>query len=564
MGASDLQATVVLNQGTLVGAYRVQRQIGKGGMGAVWLAEHTMLGRRAALKMLHQEFTAIPGIVTRFFNEARAATAIADPGIVQIFDFGYHHDGSAYIVMELLDGESLDARLTRLGVFSVADAVRVMRQVASTLGAAHSANIVHRDLKPENVMIVRDPEVQGGERAKVLDFGIAKLASDNSNGVQTVASAVLGTPAYMSPEQCRGAGLVDARSDVYALGCVLFRLLCGRPPFQAAGMGELFAMHLREPPPVPSQVRPGLPREIDQLILRCLDKDPERRFASGRELASALEVLSTATPNIPVPPGPYAGPATPTTLSSSASANEARARRGQRRRLGLVIAASTGLAGVGAGTGLLVSRAHDNSTPAATPQPVVAPPVEMTPVGTPQSPPSASPPQVAPPQPATPQPATPPAPGPQPGPPPPAEEPDPAAGVASTMKVVLQHFVTWSRAHAGEPCPEIPVLAAPDDPWHHAFHLTCTDQPGNQIVGVISAGPDGAWNTNDDVASWQLGHDVTDLVRGPRWVVAPAKHPKHPVVDHATQSSPHPHPPIQHSGGTTGVELDENGLPITR
>ncbi len=204
----------------MIGAYRIQKRIGEGGMGSVWLAEHTMLGRRAAIKVLHPEFSTKPEIVTRFFNEARAATAIAAPGIVQIFDFGHHTDGSAYIVMELLDGEPLDQRLARLGALAVPDALRIMRQVASALGAAHARGIVHRDVKPENIFIVRDSEVASGERAKVLDFGIAKLASDQG-AVRTQTSAVMGTPLYMSPEQCRGAGHVDQRSDVYSLGCVL-------------------------------------------------------------------------------------------------------------------------------------------------------------------------------------------------------------------------------------------------------------------------------------------------------------------------------------------------------
>src|SRR6476619_3928398 len=211
---------------------------------------------RAAIKVLHASFTSRPDIVTRFFNEARAATAINDPGIVQIFDFGHHTDGSAYIVMELLDGEPLDHRIAR-GPMSVGDVLRIMRQVASALGAAHARGIIHRDLKPENIFLVRDPEVPGGERAKILDFGIAKLASADG-GSKTQTSAVMGTPTYMSPEQCRGAGHVDQRSDVYALGCVLFALLVGRPPFLAEGIGDIIAMHLREQAPVPSLIVPGI------------------------------------------------------------------------------------------------------------------------------------------------------------------------------------------------------------------------------------------------------------------------------------------------------------------
>src|SRR3954469_3298619 len=143
-------------EGAQIGGYRVVRQIGEGGMGAVWLAEHSMLGRRAAIKILHSSYSQRPEIVTRFFNEARAATAISDPGIIQIFDFGYHSDGNAYIVMELLEGEPLDRRLRRVGPFAISDALRIVRQVANSLAAAHAHGIVHRDLKPENIILVPD------------------------------------------------------------------------------------------------------------------------------------------------------------------------------------------------------------------------------------------------------------------------------------------------------------------------------------------------------------------------------------------------------------------------
>jgi serine/threonine-protein kinase len=508
-------------EGSLVGSYRIVRQIGQGGMGAVWLAEHTMLGRRAALKTLHPEFTTVPEVVARFFNEARSATAIADPGIVQIFDFGYHSDTSAYIVMELLEGESLDARLTRLGVLPVADAVRIMRQVASTLGAAHAQGIVHRDLKPENIMIVRDPEVLRGERAKVLDFGIAKLAGDRPVGVQTVATAVFGTPAYMSPEQCRGAGLVDQRSDVYALGCVLFRLLCGRTPFEAEGMGAMFAMHLRESPPAPSTLRPGLPREIDQLILRCLDKDPQRRFASGHELALALQALHTGAPQLAAPSVPPAPPSAPTTLSAAASSAVA-SRTRVRARHGVLAVTVLGFAAAGAAVAMLGGHSSAEPQPAApTPPPPPPPPTPIAPT------------------------------------------PDPNAALAANMTGVIDRFVAWSHDHAGEPCPNVASLGkVPDDPWHHAFRLTCTDQPGNQMIGVISAGPDGIPNTSDDVASWQLARAVTEPLRGPRWVAAPPPTPAaKPQVSHAHGSGS---PPASRSLPPKTIELDDSGLPVNR
>jgi tRNA A-37 threonylcarbamoyl transferase component Bud32 len=318
-------------EGSQIGAYRLVRQIGAGGMGAVWLAEHAMLGRRAAVKVLHPAFTARPEIVTRFFNEAKAASTIADPGIVQIFDFGHHTDGSAYIVMELLDGEPLDDRLKQHGRLQVGDALRILRQVATSLGAAHARGIVHRDLKPENIFLARDAEVAGGERAKLLDFGIAKLSQETDAGVKTQTSAIMGTPTYMSPEQCRGAGGVDARSDVYALGCVLFTLITGRPPFVADGIGDIIAMHLREPAPRAAATAPWIPGAVDDVIARCLAKDPAERYANGAELAPVFDALlarisvAEAGPTAPV----IAVPSTPTTLSSAAAVTPA-ARRTRR------------------------------------------------------------------------------------------------------------------------------------------------------------------------------------------------------------------------------------------
>jgi len=357
-------------EGSQLGAYRVVRQIGVGGMGAVWLAEHISLGRRAAIKVLHPEYSHRSEIVTRFFNEARAATSISDPGIVQIFDFGQHTDGSVYIVMELLEGEPLDRRLARCGTLAIADALRIMRQAASTLAAAHAHRIVHRDLKPENIFLVHDPEVPGGERAKILDFGIAKLA-DSDSGIKTQTSAVMGTPFYMSPEQCRGAGLVDQRSDVYALGCVLYALLIGHPPFVAEGMGEVIAMHLREPAPVPSTLRPELPPEIDRLIAMCLAKDPDKRFATASDLAVAIGGLLGSSPMHPMlAPGAvsarYPAQAAPTTLSSAAgAASVAPVRRG---RGGLIAVLVVGAAAVGGAVVVIQSRGgNEVRTPAKAP-----------------------------------------------------------------------------------------------------------------------------------------------------------------------------------------------------
>jgi serine/threonine-protein kinase len=178
-------------------------------MGAVFLAEHTTLGKKAAVKVLLPEYSVSTDIVNRFFNEARSATMIRHAGIVDIYDFGKHNNGSAFIVMELLDGESLADRLRREKRLDEALVIDVTRQVAAALAAAHAKGIVHRDLKPDNVFLVPDATIPCGLRAKVLDFGIAKLAGDHG-GMKTQTGAVMGTPAYMAPEQCRGAGNVDA------------------------------------------------------------------------------------------------------------------------------------------------------------------------------------------------------------------------------------------------------------------------------------------------------------------------------------------------------------------
>jgi serine/threonine-protein kinase len=283
--------------GDVVGNYRIIGKIGEGGMGAVYVAEHVLIGRRAALKVLLHEMSHRQDLVTRFFNEARAATAVKHPGIVEIYDFGYHTDGSAYIVMEYLEGESLSARLRRTGPLPATRAAALGRQVAGALGAAHAKGIVHRDLKPDNIFIVQDPDIADGERPKILDFGIAKLATGDQPGTSmTRTGMVMGTPAYMSPEQSKGAGHVDARTDLYALGCILFEMVCGRPPFVAEGGGEVMAQHIYAPVPAPSSIAPVTP-QLEQLLLRALAKDPAHRFQSADEMITALQIA--------VPPGSF-------------------------------------------------------------------------------------------------------------------------------------------------------------------------------------------------------------------------------------------------------------------
>jgi len=270
-------------------------------MGAVYLGQHTLLGRRAAIKVLLPDLSARPDIVNRFFNEARAVTSISDPGIVQVFDFGYHTDGSAFIVMEYLDGEPLDRRLARFGRLPVAEALRLCRQLASSLAAAHAQRIIHRDLKPENIFLVPDSEVASGERSKILDFGIAKLSDEHPGKLKTSTGMLMGTPVYMSPEQCRGLPDIDHRSDIYSLGCVLFQLLTGRPPFEGEGPGDIISAHIREPAPLPSSRAPGIVPAVDALMQRFLAKPPAERFQTMTEVSGAIgQVLQAVATGAPV------------------------------------------------------------------------------------------------------------------------------------------------------------------------------------------------------------------------------------------------------------------------
>jgi serine/threonine protein kinase len=274
----------------VIGTYQLERVLGEGGMGVVYLAEHTVLGRRVAIKLLSKRASrAVPNAVDRFIDEAQATSAIEDPGIVQIFDFGYHTDGRAYIVMEYLEGERLDRRVLRMRRLSVAQVLRLGRQLALSLHAAHCHGVLHRDLKPDNVLICPDAAVSGGLRAKLLDFGICKLM--NRDVRTTRDGVIVGTPTYMSPEQCRGHDDLDARSDLYSLGCVLHFMLTGQPVFLYRSTADLLTAHLKEKPARASTLNPNVPPELDAILARCLAKEPSERFGSMTELADRLDEL---------------------------------------------------------------------------------------------------------------------------------------------------------------------------------------------------------------------------------------------------------------------------------
>jgi serine/threonine-protein kinase len=280
--------------GTVLGNYRILQKLGEGGMGVVYLGRHEALGHAVAVKVLQPALSRDATMVKRFFTEAQAATSIRSPGIVQIFDFGTSPDGAAYFVMELLEGVPLSRRLAERRL-DYGECCRIGRQVANALHAAHQCGITHRDLKPDNLFLVPDPDVAGGERVKVLDFGIAKLATEAQGpAAVTQAGLVLGTPSYMAPEQCRGAGAIDARADIYSLGCILYEMACGHPPFVAAGAGEVLGAHQFLPPPMPQTRAPDIPQSLAVLLLHMLAKSPDLRPSTMAAVAQALDDVHRA------------------------------------------------------------------------------------------------------------------------------------------------------------------------------------------------------------------------------------------------------------------------------
>src|SRR5499427_503219 len=266
--------------GQSFGNYRAISVLGEGGMGVVYLAEHPEIGRKVAVKVLHPDFARDQQVLTRFLNEARAANAIRHPNIIEILDSGVLADRTPYLVMELLEGESLSARIKRVGPMPINEVFDFSYQTASALSAAHAKGIVHRDLKPDNLFIVPDPHDETRERMKVLDFGIAKLQQQSTaDSLKTRTGTLMGTPIYMSPEQCRGTRTVDHRSDIYSLGVILYEMLVGQPPFVSEGFGDLVNMHLNVPPQSPRSQRREISEQLDGIVLKMLAKNPEDRYA---------------------------------------------------------------------------------------------------------------------------------------------------------------------------------------------------------------------------------------------------------------------------------------------
>ena len=269
-------------------------------MGAVYLAEHPGIGRRVAIKVLKAELDHDPQLLTRFLNEARAANAIRHPNIIEVLDSGTTERGASYLVMELLEGESLSARIKRLSRLDERSAIEIAMQTASGLGAAHAKGIIHRDLKPDNLFVIPEESDAARERVKILDFGIAKLHAMAGDSLKTRTGTLMGTPVYMSPEQCLGTKEVDHRSDIYSLGIIIYEMLAGRPPFISEGFGELLSMHLHDQPGSLRAFAPQVTAEVEFAVIRMLAKKPDERYQSMADVRAAL-AAAAGLPHTVVP-----------------------------------------------------------------------------------------------------------------------------------------------------------------------------------------------------------------------------------------------------------------------
>jgi serine/threonine-protein kinase len=283
--AADTETDPPLEPGTLVGEYRVDRIIGTGTFGTVYAGEQPLIGKRVAIKLLRRKLAENPEVLERFVAEARAVNRVRSRHIVDVFSFGSLPGGRHYFVMELLEGTTLGDLLDREHRLGVTRALPILRGIAAALDAAHAAGVVHRDVKPDNVFLVIEDD--GSVTPKLLDFGVAKLITDEM-GIKTATGVAIGTPRYMSPEQCRGKK-VDARADVYSLGALAHEMLTGHPPFTGETPVDLLLKHTCDPPPRMSRVCPDLPPDLDAPVLAMLAKRPADRPDSA---GAAIEALA--------------------------------------------------------------------------------------------------------------------------------------------------------------------------------------------------------------------------------------------------------------------------------
>ncbi|HVW30828.1 MAG TPA: protein kinase [Polyangiaceae bacterium] len=392
-----------LEPGTvLAGRFRVVRCMGVGGMGAVYEIEHELTKHRRALKLLHAVMAQNTAVVERFLREASAAGRVGNQHIVETFDAGTLESGEPYLVMEMLRGQTLSDRIAR-GPMPIAEVVDLVGQACDGVQAAHDAGIVHRDLKPDNLFVV---DVEGRPFVKILDFGISKFDPNKTGGLAlTQEGAALGTPYYMSPEQIRGEIKLDARTDVYALGVILYECIAGQRPFEAEALTQLAVLiHVGKPPPL-SQLRPDVPPGLADVVARAMATDPAQRIATARELRAELERFGNVsfrgqtarlgpTPSMSAPAASVAARSLATSaagVSVRAATGGAPAQKGQ----GVAIAAGFGiLALVGAGAAFFLhsagGRAEDTQQVKSASAAAPTPPAQTRPTESPLPAPSAS------------------------------------------------------------------------------------------------------------------------------------------------------------------------------
>jgi serine/threonine-protein kinase len=395
----------------LAGKYVVERLLGLGGMGAVLLARHVELDERVAIKMLLPSATPVSPTaetVTRFIREARAAIKIRNEHVVRIFDVGRLADGAPYIVMEYLEGSDLAHLVEASGPLPVDDAIEFLVQACEAIAAAHAMGIVHRDLKPANLFLARTGD--GRPCIKVLDFGISKISGGHHGpgAGLTSTTTIMGTPCFMSPEQLRSTRDVDARADIWSMGAILHALLTGTPPYDGESNADVSAKIIRDLPTPVRELRPEVPAELEAIILKCLEKDPDARFADVAELAKALaevtvrdSVKSSAArvvrgsfanaptmASTPPPPIVASGPTRTASAWGETGGSGKHATPRSTRRLAGTVAAVAVVAILG--TLGVVRLQHGASAPAASAAPSVATPAAMEPPSAPATPPTSA------------------------------------------------------------------------------------------------------------------------------------------------------------------------------
>jgi serine/threonine-protein kinase len=278
-----------------LGQYQLKRLLGMGGMGEVYLAEHLLLRRPCAIKLIRADRAGDAASLRRFEREVQVTATLTHPNTVQVYDYGHTDDGTFYYVMEYLPGLTLEQLVQSQGPVPAPRTIHLLCQVCGALGEAHAAGLIHRDIKPGNIIVCE----RGGLRdvAKLLDFGIVRSPGVKLDESQAfLEPAIVGTPGFMSPEQASGTDAVDARSDIYSLGGVAYFLVTGVPPFGRATLSEMLAAHTRQAVTPPERIQPNVPRDLQAIILRCLSKNPDDRYPNAAALHDALERCESARP----------------------------------------------------------------------------------------------------------------------------------------------------------------------------------------------------------------------------------------------------------------------------